>query len=93
MGCVLDSNLTGEKMAALAHSKICNLIKFLARQAACLDTQTLKMLAGALVQSHFDYAAAFWYNGISKKLQTAQNKLIMVILKVWSTDAFARWTL
>ncbi len=56
-------------MAALAHSKICNRIKFLARQAAFLDTETLKMLAGALVQSHFDYAAVFWYSGISKKLK------------------------
>ncbi len=86
LGCVLDSNLTGEKMAALAHSKICNLIKFLARQADFLDTETLKMLAGALVQAHFDYAAVFWYSGISKKfknkLQAAQNKLCRVILKV-----------
>ncbi len=51
-----------------------------------MDTETLKMLAGALVQSHFDYAAVFWYSGISKKLknklQTAQNKLCRVILKV-----------
>ncbi len=73
-------------MAALAHSKICKQINVLARQTAFLDTQTLKMLAGALVQSHFDYAAVFWYSGISKKLknklQTAQNKLCRVILKV-----------
>lgn len=70
-------------MAVLAHSKICNRIKFLAREAGFLDMETLKMLPGALVQTHFDYAAIFWYSGISKKLknklQTAQNKLCRVI--------------
>lgn len=59
LGCVLDSNLTGEKMAVLAHSKICNRIKFLARQADFLDMETLKMLAGALVQTHFDLCCNF----------------------------------
>lgn len=84
LGCTLDDKLTGDSMAVQVHSKVCNRIKFLGRQAAYLDTQTLKMLAGALVQTHFDYAATFWYSGSTKrvkiKLQTAQNKLCRIIL-------------
>lgn len=83
LGCTLDDKLTGDSMAVQVHSKVCNRIKFLGRQAAYLDTQTLKMLAGALVQTHFDYAATFWYSGSTKqvkiKLQTAQNKLCRII--------------
>lgn len=67
-GCTLDSNLTGEKMAVIVLSKICSRMKFLARQAELLDTQTLNVLASALVQPYFDYAAAFWYSGSSKKI-------------------------
>ena len=86
LGCVLDKYLSGDLMAQKAITKINQRIKFLARKAAFLDSPILHTLAGALVQSHFDYAAICWYTGLSqklkKKLQTAQNKLIRVILKV-----------
>jgi len=71
-------------MAVVALSKISNQIKFLARQAAYLDKQTMIMLAGALVQPHFDYAITFWFSGSKKhvktKLQTAQNRLCRIVL-------------
>ena len=61
-------------------------IKFLARNACYLDRQALKALAGALVQCHFDYACLSWYDSapcsITKRLQTAQNKLVRVVLKL-----------
>ena len=86
LGCILDNCLTGEHMARKALAKINQRIKFLARKAAFLDSPVLHTLAGALIQSHFDYAAICWYTGLSQKLknklQTAQNKLIRVILKV-----------
>lgn len=84
LGCILDNKMTGDSMAAVALSKINNRIKFLARQAAYLDKQTMTMLAGALVQPHFDYAVTFWYSGSKKhvknKLQTAQNRLCRIVL-------------
>ena len=61
-------------------------IKFLARKSRYLDSPTLKTLALALVQNNFDYACTSWYSSISKhlsnRLQTAQNKLIRVVLKL-----------
>jgi len=79
LGCILDNKMTGDSMAVVALSKISNRIKFLARQNAYLDRQTMIMLAGALVQPHFNYAVTFWYSGSKKhvknKLQTAQNRL------------------
>ena len=60
--------------------------KFLARKAFLLDKETLKLLAAALVQPHFDYACTAWFSSTPKavklKLQTAQNKLVRVVLKL-----------
>ena len=60
--------------------------KFLARKSKYLDVPTLKLLANALIQNNFDHACSCWYSSLSKalkdKLQTAQNKLIRVVLKL-----------
>ena len=60
--------------------------KVVARISNLLDRNNQKILSGALVQCHFDYACTSWYTGISmgikKKLQTSQNKLVGVILKL-----------
>ena len=86
LGCILDNKLSGESMAQKVISKVSQRTKFLARISRFLDTHTLKTLAGALVQCQFDYACTSWYTGISmtlkKKLQTSQNKLVRVILKL-----------
>ena len=46
----------------------------------------MKLLASALVQSHFNYACSSWYSGLTKKskckLQICQNKLIRTVLKL-----------
>lgn len=86
LGCELDGSLSGEDMVTKNISKINQKTKFLARAAAFLDTPTLRILAGSLVQPHFDYAVSSWYTGLSStiknKLQKAQNKLIRVVLKL-----------
>ncbi len=91
LGCLIDNKLTGDFMARKVFSKICGKIRFLARQAEFLDVHSLTLLAGALIQPHFDYATSFWYSSCSQvmknKLQKAQNKLVRVILKVHSRSS------
>lgn len=58
LGCALDYHFSEERMALKAITKINHKTKFLARKALFLDKATLQMLAGALIQSHFDYAAS-----------------------------------
>lgn len=86
LGCKLDSVMSGEEMATQVLEKVHKKTKFLARKSKYLDISTLKTLAVALVQSNFDYACTSWYSNISKRLknrlQTAQNKLIRVVLKL-----------
>ena len=86
LGCILDNCLTGEEMTLRNLTKIHQKIKFISRKASFLDSRTLHLLAGALVQCHFDYAAISWYTGLTQRLkgrlQTAQNKLIRVILRL-----------
>lgn len=86
LGCILDNKLTGEFMAQRVITKVSQRTKFLARISSLLDRNTLKTLADALVQCHFDYACTSWYTGTSKglkvKLQTCQNKLIRVVHKL-----------
>jgi len=61
-------------------------MKFLARKAHFLNKETLIMLANAVIQPHFDYSYTTWYSstpkGIKVKLQTAQNKLVRLILNL-----------
>lgn len=86
LGCFIDNKLTGDYMASKMIAKICGKVKFLARQANLLDTYSLRLLANALVQPHFDYASSFWYSSCSQrwknKLQKSQNKLVRTILKM-----------
>lgn len=86
LGCILDSSLSGESMGQNVVSKTNQKIKFLARKASLLDKETRKLLAAVLIQPQFDYACTSWYSGTPKgiktKLQTAQNKLIRVVLKL-----------
>ena len=51
-----------------------------------LNRAALEVLSGALIQCHYDYACSSWYTGITAalkgRLQTAQNKLVRLILKL-----------
>ena len=56
------------------------------RQQKALNFKSRKLLASALIQPYFDYAAPAWYFGIPKsmkqRLQTAQNKISRFILNL-----------
>ena len=86
LGCDLDSSVSGESMSQKVVKKVNQRIKFLARKAQFLNKETLKMLANALIQPHFDYACTTWYSSTPKRikvqLQTAQNKLVRLILNL-----------
>lgn len=73
-------------MAQQVLTKINNRTRYLARISHFLDQSAMKILAGALIQCHYDYACGSWYNSAPKsqkvKLQTSQNKLIRVILRL-----------
>ena len=70
----------------MAIKKINSKLKFLYRTGAYLNCKVKKLLVSALIQSHFDYGCNFWFRslnmGISKKLQTAQNKTIRYVLNL-----------
>ena len=86
LGCILDSKLTGEKMALKVISKVNQRTRFLGRISPYANSSALRTLAGALIQCHYDYACTSWFRGISKslktKLQTSQNKLVRMLLKL-----------
>jgi hypothetical protein len=86
LGSELDQYMSGEDMAQKSIKRISSRTKFLSRKSKYLDRETMKMLASALVQCHFDYACTSWYSSLTKKtqnkLQVSQNKLIRNILKL-----------
>ena len=59
-------------------------LKFLRRQAKCLNLASKRLLSSALIQCHMDYACSSWYHGLQKnlkhKLQILQNKTIRFVL-------------
>ena len=61
-------------------------LTFLYRNKNCLSLQSRKTLCSTLIQCHFDYACACWYEGLTKnmkdKLQIAQNKIVRFILNL-----------
>ena len=73
-------------MASIIIKNISSRTKFLARKRKYLDSVTMKLLAAALVQCHFDYACSSCFSGLTKKtirkLQVCQNKLIRSVLKL-----------
>ena len=86
LGCILEANLSSGKMTAKVVKKVNQRIRFLHRIAPLVGRDTLKTLASALIQPHFDYGVHVWYRDATKalktKLQTAQNKLIRLLLKL-----------
>uniref|UniRef100_A0A8C7QXU9 Reverse transcriptase domain-containing protein n=1 Tax=Oncorhynchus mykiss TaxID=8022 RepID=A0A8C7QXU9_ONCMY len=86
LGCILDGSLGGVSMANEVLGKVNARTMFLSRKSKLLDKDSMKVLATALIQCHFDFASTSWFGGLSRlmkgKLQIAQNKLIRVVLKV-----------
>ena len=73
-------------MANKVLSKVTGLTKFLARNSKFLERSTMIILANALILNHFEFACTSWFEGLTNRLkgrlQTAQNKLIRVILNL-----------
>ena len=61
LGCILDENLSGESMATRTLAKINGRLRFLYRKQSFLDFFLRRLLANALIQSHFDYACSAWF--------------------------------
>ena len=75
LGCILDSNFSGESMALHALTK-----------QSFLSTYLRRLLCNAIIQPHFDFACLAWYpclnNNFKKKIQVAQNKCIRFCLNL-----------
>ena len=84
LGCILDSNLSGEDMALKVLKKANGKLRYLYRHGKYLNAGLRRMLCNALIQPHLDYASSAWYPNLSKvlknKLQITQNKCIRFCL-------------
>ena len=86
LGCILDEDLSGESMATRILGKINGRLRFLYREQHFLDLSLRRLLANALIQSHFDYASSAWFpylnKRLTKRIQTAQDKCIKFCLNL-----------
>ena len=86
LGVHIDQCVSGEVVAKNVIKKANSRLKYLYRQAHCLDQDSRKILCSVLIQCHFDYAASSWYSGISAdlktRLQRTQNKMARFILNL-----------
>jgi hypothetical protein len=76
LGCILDGSMGGVSMANKVLGKVNARTKSLARKSKLLDKDSMKVLATALIQCHFDYAGTFWFGGLSKHEGEAPDTLI-----------------
>ena len=86
LGLSIDSLLNGESIVSSIIQKVNARLKFLYRQAGCLDRGSRMTLSSALIQCYFDYSCSSWYSSLSKhlkqKLQVCQNKMVRFILNI-----------
>lgn len=84
LGVDLDQTLDGKSIVENILKKGNLRLKFLWRQAKCLNRNSRKLLATSLIQCHFDYACSSWFEGLQikfqQKLQILQNKTIRFVL-------------
>jgi calcineurin-like phosphoesterase family protein len=73
LGVHIDKYLNFENIVSNIVSKVNGRLKFLYRNAKCLDPRSRKTLSTALIQCYFDYSWSSWYSGLgsglTKKLQ------------------------
>ncbi|CAB1351481.1 unnamed protein product [Coregonus sp. 'balchen'] len=83
--------MTYELMALKVIGNVHCRTKFLARVAKFLYTESMRTLETSLIRCHYGYASISWFSGVSQnlkdKLQTTQNKLMRIILKLSHWDA------
>ena len=86
LGLSIDSLLNGESIVSSIIQKVNARLKFLYRQAGCLDRGSRMTLSSALIQCYFDYSCSSWFSSLSKhlkqKLQVCQNKMVRFILNL-----------
>ena len=84
LGLSIDSLLNGESIVSSIIQKVNARLKFLYRQAGCLDRGSRMTLSSTLIQCYFDYSCSSWYSSLSKhlkqKLQMCQNKMVRFTL-------------
>jgi hypothetical protein len=82
LGIHIDKYLNFENIHVVSNivSKVNGRLKFLCRNAKCLDPRSRKTLSTALIQCYFDYSFSSWYSGLTKKLQILQNKVVRFVL-------------
>jgi hypothetical protein len=82
LGIHIDKYLNFENIHVVSNivSKVNGRLKFLCRNAKCLDPRSRKTLSTALIQCYFDYSCSSWYSGLTKKLQILQNKVVRFVL-------------
>ena len=84
LGVDLEQTLSGKLILKNILKKGNSRLKFLRRQAKCLNLASKRLLSSVLIQCHMDYACFSWYHGLQKnlkhKLQILQNKTIRFVL-------------
>ena len=84
LGVQIDRYLKFDHVVNSIVNKVNARLKFMYRNAKCLDFQSRLTICTALIQCHFDYASSAWFSSIGKtqikRLQVAQNKMIRFIL-------------
>ena len=69
IGIMIDQFLSGDLIVSSIIKKVNQRLKFLYRNKNCLSLQSRKTLCSTLIQCHFDYACACWYEGFTKKYE------------------------
>lgn len=91
LGVLIDQKLSFTKHIASISSKACAALGFVKRFCYDIaDTQTLKQLYYALVQSHLDYCSVVWlpFHDIHrKKIESIQKQFTMFALKEYPSVA------
>ena len=91
LGVYIDKYLNCERIISSIVQKVNGRLKFLYRNAKCLDSRSRMTLTTALIQCYFDYSCSAWYSsigkGMAKKLQVLQNKVVRFILGLGSRDS------
>jgi hypothetical protein len=68
LGVHIDKYLNFENIVSNSVSKVNGRLKFLYRNAKCLDPRSRKTLSTALIQCYLDYSCSSWYSGLGSGL-------------------------
>ena len=83
---MIEQFLSSDLIVSSIIKKVNQRLKYLYRNKNCLSLQSRKKLCSTLIQCHFDYVCACWYEGLTNnmkdKLQIAQNKIVRFILNL-----------